>query len=199
MQNSPMLSALCHPWVTACEHSLSPPPHDPAAARRLLAEAGLAQGFDLTLGATTTTKSVAEAIAGQLRAVGIRASVDAQTIGVWLKRRAEGKLETTVTMWDNAGGAPDVEWTTNFFFLGDSSDYFQDRVLNDWTLEGAVTMDTDARRAVYRKLFDHVTTEHYAIPVMELPAIIVHHRDLMFEGGHKKPEGFEFHRIRWTN
>jgi peptide/nickel transport system substrate-binding protein len=199
MQDGPMLSALCHPWVTGCEHSLEPPSYDPARAKRLLAEAGFADGFDLTLGSTTMTKSVAEALAGQLRAVGVRATVDASTIGVWLKKRAEGKFETTITMWDNAGGAPDVEWTTNFFFLGDSSDYYQDPALLTWTHEGASMMDAAKRGAVYRKLFDHVIAEHYAMPVMELPAIIVHHRDLVFEGGHKKPEGFEFHRIRWAN
>jgi peptide/nickel transport system substrate-binding protein len=199
LQDAPMLSAICHPWVTACENSLEPPGFDPARAKRLLAEAGLAGGFELTLGATTTTKSVAEALAGQLRAVGVRASVDAMTIGVWLKKRAEGKLETIITMWDNAGGAPDVEWTTNFFFLGDSSDYYQDAALQAWTHEGSGMMDAAKRGAVYRKLFDHVIAEHYAMPVIELPAVIVHHRDVVFEGGHKKPEGFEFHRIRWAN
>lgn len=198
MQNSPLQNALCHPWVEACDSSIAPPAYDPARAKKLLAEAGLAAGFDVTISATTTTRNVAEAVSGQLRAVGVRANVEASTIGVWLKKRAEGKMQSTVGLWDNAGGAPDAEWTTNFFFLGDSSDYAQDRLLQDWGREGARTMDPIRRRAIYRDLFDRANSEAYAIPVIELPAIIVASKELVFEGDNKKPEGFEFHRIRWT-
>ncbi|MDH4182514.1 MAG: ABC transporter substrate-binding protein, partial [Betaproteobacteria bacterium] len=49
-------------------------PHDPAAARRLLAEAGYPQGFGVTLDCVNATfrAAVCQAIAGMLAQVGIR-------------------------------------------------------------------------------------------------------------------------------
>ena len=46
--NKPLMDAPCHPWHVACASSLKPPTYDPKEAKRLLAEAGLAKGFDLS-------------------------------------------------------------------------------------------------------------------------------------------------------
>jgi peptide/nickel transport system substrate-binding protein len=49
--------------------------HDPARARALLAEAGLAQGIDITLDATASDRETAEVLAQMLTATGIRTRV----------------------------------------------------------------------------------------------------------------------------
>lgn len=59
--------------------NIKPNSYDPEKAKKLLAEAGYAKGFDLTLnspnGRYLNDKEVAEAVAGYLRKVGINASV----------------------------------------------------------------------------------------------------------------------------
>ena len=52
---------------------------------------------------------VAEAVAGDLRKIGVRASVERATVNVFQTKRGEGKAQTQVTLWDNGGGAPDID------------------------------------------------------------------------------------------
>ncbi len=64
------MAALCHPAHIACAWSHPPPTYDPAAAKALLADAGLAGGFDLELLTWGQGKTIAEAVAGDLRKIG---------------------------------------------------------------------------------------------------------------------------------
>ena len=77
--------------------NLKPYPYDPARARRLLADAGYANGFDVgfdtTIGRYPQDKEIAEVVAGQLAKVGVRATVQgfewgAFYDGVRAKKRA---------------------------------------------------------------------------------------------------------------
>ncbi len=67
------------------EPSIQPYPYDPEKAKKLLAEAGYAQGFDFVLlspnGRYLNDKEVAEAVVGDLRKVGINASIKVQEWG----------------------------------------------------------------------------------------------------------------------
>src|SRR5215471_498940 len=68
-----VLQTECHHGQFGCTDVGVPRyPYDPGRARQLLAEAGLSNGFDIDLYAYTR-RNEAEAIAGYLRAVGIRA------------------------------------------------------------------------------------------------------------------------------
>lgn len=70
--------------------ALKPYPYDPAKARKLLADAGYANGFEVeilvALGRFLMGKQATEAIAGQLAKVGIKAKVKAVTWGGYNKR-----------------------------------------------------------------------------------------------------------------
>ena len=44
---------------------------------------------------------------------------------------------------------------------------------------------------------DKVTRERYGMPLVELPAINVHNKDLVIDSNHTKPEGFMFNRLSW--
>jgi peptide/nickel transport system substrate-binding protein len=194
----PPMEALCHPAHIACAWSLKPPSYDPAAAKRLLAEAGLADGFDLELLTWGQARTIAEMVAGDLRKVGVRASVNAATVNVFQKLRGDGKAQTMVTLWDNGGGAPDIDNTATFFYLPGSRNYSNDAELTKWTEEGARESDPEKRVEIYTKLFDKVTAEHYGMPLVELPSVLVQSKDLVIDTHHTKPEGFLFNRLAWT-
>ena len=112
----PRMQAMCRPEHVGCSSSVPPVAYDPAHAKQLLADAGLSGGFDLTLLSWGQGISVAEAVAGDLRKVGVRASVERATVNVFQTKRGEGKAETQVTLWDNGGGAPDIDTTAQFFY-----------------------------------------------------------------------------------
>jgi peptide/nickel transport system substrate-binding protein len=197
IQSEPMQQALCHPWHVGCDFSASPPDTNLAEARRLLAAAGLGDGFDLKLTTWGPSVRIAEAVAGQLRRVGVRAKVDASTIGVFVKKRAQGKVQAFVSLWDNGGAQPDVDVTMGFFFLPGSRNYTRDKTLAAAVMAGRASYDLDKRKAIYRKAFDRVTNEYYMMPLMPIPAIVVHRKEVRILPGHKSPEGFEFNRIAW--
>ena len=194
----PRMEAMCHPAHIACVWTKKPPAYDPARAKALLAEAGLGDGFDLELLTWGQAKVIAEAVAGDLRKIGVRATVNAATVNVFQKLRADGKSQTMVTLWDNGGGAPDVDSTTTFFYNPSSRNYTNDAELAQWTEDGARETDAEKRLAIYRKLFDKVTEERYGMPLVELPAVLVMSKDLTIDTNHTKPEGFLFNRLAWT-
>lgn len=198
MSSQPPMQAMCHPAHVACAWSLPPVTYDPAKAKALLTEAGLAGGFDLELLTWGQAKVIAEAVAGDLRKIGVRASVNAATVNVFQKARGDGKAQTQVTLWDNGGGAPDVDNTATFFYLPGSRNYTDDAELTKWTAEGSKETDPEKRLAIYRKLFDKVTEERYGMPLVELPAVLVQSKDLVIDTNHMKPEDFLLNRLAWT-
>jgi peptide/nickel transport system substrate-binding protein len=78
------------------DHSISPYPYDPDRARRLLAEAGYPDGFEIGYaapsGAYTNFEQVAEAIQGYLSEVGIRTDLDIMESGRYWDLEAEKQL-----------------------------------------------------------------------------------------------------------
>lgn len=194
----PLQKAMCHEWHVGCAFTLAPPDYDLAKAKKLLADAGYPNGFNLALTTWGPSVQFAEAVAGQLRKVGVNASVDALSIGGFVKKRAAGKVQAFVSLWDNGGGTPDVDSTAGFFFLPGSRNYNGDASLAKLVFAGKYELDEGKRETIYRTLFDTVTKERYAMPVVPIPAVTAHHKDLKFPaGGTKKPEGFMFNLLEW--
>jgi peptide/nickel transport system substrate-binding protein len=193
----PPMQAMCHPDHVACTFSEAPVTYDPAKAKQLLADAGLSGGFDVQIWTWGPAKDAAEAVAGDLRKVGIRASVNATTINVFQTARGEGKIQLQVTQWDNGGGAPDVDTTAQFFYSPSTRNYINDPELAQITADAARELDPQKREAMYKKLFDKVTDERYAMPVLEFPAVLVMDKNLVVDSNHMKPEGFLINRLSW--
>ena len=193
----PAMQAMCHPEHVACTWSEAPVSYDPAKAKELLKEAGVGDGFEVQIWTWGPAKDSAEAVAGDLRKIGIRASVNATTINVFQTARGEGKINLQVTQWDNGGGAPDVDTTAQFFYAPSTRNYINDPELTQLTTDGGRELDPQKREAIYKKLFDKVTDERYAMPVLEFPAVMVLSKDLVVDSNHMKPEGFLVNRLSW--
>ena len=58
-------------------------------------------------------------------------------------------------------------------------------------------LDPKKREAIYTKLFDKVTDERYAMPILDFPAIMVVSKDIEVDSNHMKPEGFLINRLSW--
>lgn len=92
--------------------------YDPAAAKRLLAEAGYASGVDTELwyatGYTSSVKELSEAVQGYLSAVGIRAKIVVNDLAAWAAARREGRIPMIVMNWGSGTGDSDTSLYSPF-------------------------------------------------------------------------------------
>ena len=194
----PLQQVMCHSWHQGCSSTTQTTGYTLAEAKRLMVEAGLANGFDTSILTWGPSKPVAEAVAGELRKIGVRAKVNSLPIVGFIKARSANKAEIMVTLWDNGVGQPDVDTTMGFFFLKGSRNYTHDDRLTNAVMAGRMELNLKKREAIYAKAFDLANTEYYFKPLIPLPAVVVHHKDVKLLGGHKNPKGFELNRITWN-
>jgi peptide/nickel transport system substrate-binding protein len=191
--------AMCWKNQFGCDYSLPLPKHDPAAAKKLLAEAGYPNGFDVVVTTFTNleAKAKAEAIAGQFNKIGVRATVQARTLGAYRNDQAQGKLQIFTGGWPG-GGMPDVTATLDFVFNPpDSRDYHGDNEMKKMAALVDEIIDPVKRRAQGRKVFDRAIEKSYFMPVAPGPVIAVHHSDLSVKPGTIRSYGIDPWGLNW--
>jgi len=101
-------SNLVSPPVFGYAADLKPDAYDPEGAKRLLAEAGYADGFATTLSAPNNRyvndEQIAQAVAQMLARVGVRARVEAMPMNVYLPKGAKGELAFAMLGWGSFSG-----------------------------------------------------------------------------------------------
>ena len=195
--NDPLQPAMCHEWHIGCSSSLQPVKYDLAAAKKLLTEAGYPNGFEVSIATWGPSRRAAEVVAGQWRKIGVNAKVDSSTLGVFVQKRADGKIQSQVSLWDNGVAQPDIESTMSFFYAPSSRDAIGDPVLAKAVDDGRAELDRKKREEIYRGAFDRVTAERYMMPLVPIPAIVAHDKNVKLYPGHKSPEGIELNYLGW--
>ena len=130
------------------------PSYDPAGAKKLLAEAGYPDGFELTI-ETITGVAVMENIATiwqeGLAQAGVTLDVKILDLSTWLDSYINLKYET-IANWMNVHGDPhsmyDIIFKKHFTDPGSFPNEEMAQLIED----GATTIDTGKRKAIYAKL-----------------------------------------------
>jgi peptide/nickel transport system substrate-binding protein len=190
--------ALCSPNMVGCAQSQPFVKYDPARAKKLLADAGVPNGFDVSITAREGPgKQVAQIMAGQLRAVGIRASIELETFASYRDKQRDGKLQLLVSGY-GGGGLPDVAQVLNFFFAEDPRNYHGRPESFDLGKRANFEMDPEKRKALVRELLDEVTKMHYIVPLIPSSNIFVHSADVKFvEGWPSNGYGVVMSEVSW--
>ena len=191
-----MLDGLCIPADVGCASSTKPAAYDPADAKKLLAEAGYPDGFDLEFDVHEPVKEIGEAIAGQLRKVGIRASVRPLPISLYVRLRGDGKLTALLGFYPT-GAQPDMDNILDLFF-SDTRDYWGDPVIQTAQKAGITENDEAKRREIYKTAVDQINKMNYILPVADLPLVMLHSKEVQILDNATSPIDTEVGDFAWV-
>ncbi|MDB5405328.1 MAG: Peptide/nickel transport system substrate-binding protein [Rhodospirillales bacterium] len=192
-----VIDALCLPSQSDCPPTLAavPPRPDAAAAKKLLAAAGYPDGFDVDITSIPGAQALAEAIAGDLRKIGVRAKVDHKTFGSYREKETQNKLEILVAHFWSAGASP---WgTLDRFFGPPARDYFHDEEINRLKAAGASELDDAKRIALWRQIFERINERGYIMPLTTFPSVFASADNVVIGTGALNPGGADLNRIHW--
>lgn len=190
-----LIDAPCTTSQFGCKASVKPVGYDKKAAKALLTKAGYPNGFDLDITSIPGSHEIAAAIAGQLRAIGVKASVSRLTFGAYRKKQGAGKLQMLVSNF-SSGGLPDVSSVMGFYQAG-PRDYWRSKEMKDFRNKGAREMDTKKRAAIYEAAFNHINKNALLLPLATKPAVLVHSSDATMPNTSSLFAGVEFYNISW--
>ncbi|HLU00218.1 MAG TPA: ABC transporter substrate-binding protein [Burkholderiaceae bacterium] len=167
--------------------------YDPEAAKKLLAEAGYADGFELTISTTNNRyindAQIAQAVAQYLSRIGIKASVDAMPASVYFPKRAKREFSFSIGGWPSENGEASalfhlwVASTAAEKGIG-TSNYggFSDAEFDAVYTEAAVTVDPEKRKALLEKATQIALDKVPHIPLHFESSIWAFRKGLTYEG-----------------
>ena len=191
------MDGMCGEWMVACAYSAKPPAYDPAGAKKLLAEAGYPDGFDLQIDTHAAMTDVGNAIAGYLRAIGVRASSTPMITAVWLKKRSTGDMPSVV-MYLPTSLWPDSDYLLDTLFGSEKVDFVRDPVILENIKAGNATRDIDKRKAVYRVAFDRMMELYSYLPITTVPVLYSHSKDVRIEQNPVTPRSMFISDVFWN-
>ena len=144
--------------------------HDPERARELLAEAGYADGVELT-GISTGFANIGlagQAIASQLADVGISLTLDEVEVNTYIEQLSTGQAAVAAV----GLGSPPIHISATLALLpGGPFNPFQtaDAQLMEWYTEAAATSDPQQRAEINQQIVAEVQEQAWFAPVVYTP------------------------------
>ena len=139
-----VIDAMCFDAMSACGYNMRPPAFDPPGAKKLLADAGYPNGFDLELVTRGLSRQAGIAITGQLRAIGIRANIKHLTWNGYRDYREDGRVQA-VAIDSPVGSMPDAFNVMQQQFGTVSKDFAVDDDIQSWMAAAIGTHDVAKR------------------------------------------------------
>ncbi len=146
--------------------------YDPQAARDLLAQADLADGFEVTLNYRDVVRSylpspgtVAQDIQAQLAEIGVTVNIEVMESGAFLDASDAGELTMYLLGW--GADYPDATNFLDFHFGRGASAQFGAGFEDIWTLldQGASNTDQDARLGIYEQVTELLKQHVPMVPI----------------------------------
>ncbi len=193
-----LINSVCLKGMLGCPTTLTnePPSFDVAGAKKLLAEAGYPNGFDLVITSRTLARSAAVAVAGQLRAIGINATVDYRTVVAYRKLRTDGGLQVDVVDTP-VGSLPDASNPLNQDLSNDDFRLMDDRDVDTWSEQALGELDPQKRTAIYSRIFSRINEKSYVFPIANWPDAWIHVKGLTITSDTWQQDGVSVLDFAW--
>ena len=187
------VEALCSKEQLGCGYTKPVPAYDPAGARKLLADAGYADGFDVVISTFPQAAVQATAISGMLRAVGIRAVVRQHTIAQRVQLLNDGKVDIGLYNW----AASTIFEVSPQIVRHFKSKEYDDPVLAKMADEVLPMMNDAERRKAAARLFDHATEQAYAFAMVPTRASYTHTKEVRLTATGLRATEVNPHEFGW--
>jgi peptide/nickel transport system substrate-binding protein len=192
----PLPRNMCWPdRILGCAFTKTAQPYDPVRAKKLLADAGYPNGFNVRITSYIGRLSqLAEAVAGDLAVIGVKATVEPVTLTTFDKKLDANDIQIVVA-GNGLSGAPDVSQQVAFFFnahdrTGDPALLAQGRAVD-------AEIDPQKRLRLSRTFYDRVAEQIYMEPLTSQPQLFMHTKDLEMGTHSSNDYGFTISDLRW--
>jgi peptide/nickel transport system substrate-binding protein len=176
---SRVLHTQCFPSQFGCtDQGATRYSFDPALAKKLLAEAGFPNGFDIDLYAYRE-RNQTEAMIGYLRAIGIKANLRFMQYAAMREANRAGKAAMMHQTWGSFS-VNDVSASTPVYYKFGPDDVSRDPEVRDFLQRGDSQVDPAVRRDAYRKALSLIAERAYSLPLYSLTTYYVANKDLVF-------------------
>jgi peptide/nickel transport system substrate-binding protein len=177
---SRVIHTICFPSQFGCtDEGATRYPYDPAKAKQLLAEAGVANGLQLDILAYRE-RNQTEALIGYLQAVGIKTNLRFLQYAAMREQVAGNKAMLTHQTWGSFS-VNDVSAATPNYFAFRSEDITRDPQVRDLLGKGDNSVDPEVRKEAYKVALKIIADKAYAVPLYSLPVYYVATTDLNFK------------------
>ncbi len=176
---SRVIHSHCFPTQFGCTDDVVKYDYDPTKAKKLLAEAGYPQGFEIELHGYRN-RPYAEAMIGNLQAVGIKANLKFLKYSALREKVYGSKVTFNFTTWGSYG-VNDISNITGRFYNFTEVDYARDEQVRDLLKEGDSIIDRDKRQAVYKEALQRIAQEAYVLPLFTWVANYAFSKELDFK------------------
>ncbi|MBB6099292.1 peptide/nickel transport system substrate-binding protein [Deinobacterium chartae] len=148
--------------------------YDPAAAKKLLAEAGYPNGFELDLWYMPvsrpyfpTPKPIAEAIAAELSSIGIKANLKTKDWAQYLEDRNKAPgFDMYMIGWNGDYGDPDNFYSAYYGPNASDDSNYQPKELNDLLAKARAAVGKSAKAPLYAQIHEITYNAAVRIPVV---------------------------------
>ena len=161
--SSTVIDTACSPAQFACDQGVKGYGYDPEKSKALLAEAGYPDGFTIDFYAYRD-RAYAEAMMGYLGKVGIKTNLNYIQYAALREKDRKGEVPFSFLTW-GSNSVADASASTGEFFTGGPQDNARDPEVIDWIHQADATIDKEARKALYSKALQKITTEAYWVPL----------------------------------
>lgn len=150
-------SAPMSPTLFGYNDSLPQYTRDVEKAKQLLAEAGYADGFDITISHNEdqVRGDICEMVQAQLSEVGINVEIETLEWGAFIERVYEGSMQMFTLGWSASSGDPDVAlyscFHTDNFGAGGNMSFYSNPEVDELLVKGRVSNDDAVRKEAYMK------------------------------------------------
>lgn len=189
-----IINSICTPSQVGCtSEGVTTYKYDPALAKKLLAEAGFPNGFEVDIMAYRERQQT-EAMINYLNAVGIKAKLSFMQYAAMRDLARANKTSLTHQTW-GSNLVNDLSASTPVYFGGGSDDVSRNPEVIKLLNQGDNSVELKKRQELYQKALAIIADQAYAVPLWSLPVYYVANKDVKFKPYHD--ELVRFWEMSW--